>query len=133
MAGGQWQRARGKGRKARLMEERPTVYYDGGCPVCSREIGFYQRLPGGESLNWMDVTQADEAALGPGLSRQAAVARIHVRRADGTIVDGAAAFAEIWRGMPGLRWLALVLAVPPFGIIAELGYRIFLRARMVWR
>ncbi len=84
-------------------------------------------------MHWVDVTQADEAALGPGLSREAALARIHVRRADGSVVDGAAAFAEIWRGMPGLRWLGLVLAVPPFGAIAEFGYRIFLRARTVWR
>ncbi len=76
------------------MSERPIVYYDGGCPVCSREITFYQRRPGGESFAWVDVTQADEAALGPGLSREAALARMHVRRADGTVVDGAAAFAE---------------------------------------
>ncbi len=100
------------------MAARPTVYYDGGCPVCSHEIGFYQRRSSAKSLDWVDVTQADEAALGLGLSREASLARIHVRRADGTVVDGAAAFAEIWRGMPGLRWLVLVLAVPPFSAIA---------------
>jgi len=115
------------------MTERPTVYYDGGCPVCSREIGFYQRRPGAECLAWVDVTQAGDAALGAGLSREAALARIHVRRADGTLVDGAAAFGEIWRGMPGLRWLGLLLGVPPFGVLAEFGYRLFLRARRLWR
>jgi predicted DCC family thiol-disulfide oxidoreductase YuxK len=26
------------------MAERPTVYYDGGCPVCSREINFYRGI-----------------------------------------------------------------------------------------
>ena len=115
------------------MEERPTVYYDGGCPVCSREIGFYRHRQGGESFTWVDVTQASEAALGPGLSRQAALDRMHVRRADGTVVDGAAAFVEIWRGMPGLRWLGLLLGIPPFSTLAEFGYRIFLRARRLWR
>jgi predicted DCC family thiol-disulfide oxidoreductase YuxK len=115
------------------MSERPIVYYDGGCPVCSLEITFYQRRPGGESFAWVDVTQADEAALGPGLSRETALARMHVRRADGTVVDGAAAFAEIWRGMPGLRWLGRVLLIPPFITLAEFGYRIFLRARTLWR
>jgi predicted DCC family thiol-disulfide oxidoreductase YuxK len=79
------------------------------------------------------VAQTDEAALGPGLSRNEALARMHVRRADGTIVSGAAAFAEIWRGMPGLLWLGLLLAVPPVGAAAELGYRLFLRARKLWR
>jgi len=115
------------------MAGRRTVYYDGCCPVCSREIKFYRGRPGGDSFAWVDVSGADESALGPGLSRDAALARIHVRQADGTLVDGAAAFAEIWRGMPGLRWLGLVLAVPPFSAIAEFGYRTFLRARTLWR
>jgi predicted DCC family thiol-disulfide oxidoreductase YuxK len=57
------------------MAERPTVYYNGGCPICSREISFYRRRPGGDSFAWVDVTQADEAALGPGLTCDAARAR----------------------------------------------------------
>ncbi len=115
------------------MDGDPTVYDDGGCPLCAREIKFYRGRPGGNSFAWVDVTEADEPALGAGLSREAALARIHVRRADGTVLGGAAAFAEIWRGMPGLRWLGLLLGIPPFGIIAEFGYRIFLRARKLWR
>ncbi len=115
------------------MAEHPIVYYDGSCPVCSREIKFYRGRPGGNSFAWVDVTEADESALGPSLSREAALARIHVRRADGKVVNGAGAFAEIWRGMPGLRWLGLLVGVPPFGAIAEFVYRIFLRARTLWR
>jgi len=116
-----------------VMPERATVYYDGGCPVCAREIGVYRRRPGADSFVWVDVTQADAAAFGPGLSREAAMARMHVRRTDGTIVDGAAAFAEIWRGMPGLRWLGRLLGLPPFGALATCGYGLFLRARKLWR
>jgi predicted DCC family thiol-disulfide oxidoreductase YuxK len=115
------------------MAERLTVYFDGGCPVCSREIRFYQRRPGVEAFAWVDVTQADAMALGPGLSREAALARMHVRRADGTLVAGAAAFAELWRGTRGLRWLGRLLAIPPLGVLAELGYRVFLRVRPLWR
>jgi predicted DCC family thiol-disulfide oxidoreductase YuxK len=115
------------------MADRPTVYYDGGCPVCSREVRFYQGREGADGFAWVDVARAEEAALGPGLSRHEALARMHVRRADGTIVRGAAAFAEIWRGMPGLRWLGRLLSIPPSGAAAELGYRLFLRARKLWR
>jgi predicted DCC family thiol-disulfide oxidoreductase YuxK len=115
------------------MPERPIVYYDGGCPVCSREIKIYRARPGQDSFAWVDVTQADDAALGPGLSRSAAMARMHVRRADGIVVSGAAAFAEIWRGMPGLKWLGTLLGIPPFGALAECGYLIFLRVRKLWR
>jgi predicted DCC family thiol-disulfide oxidoreductase YuxK len=115
------------------MAERPVVYYDGACPVCSREIGAYRRRPGAGSFDWVDVTQVDEAALGPDLSRAAALSRMHVRRADGTLADGAAAFAEIWRGMPGLRFLGRLLGIRPVGHVAERVYRGFLRVRRLWR
>ena len=114
-------------------DARPVVYYDGGCPVCSREIGQYRRRAGGEGFEWLDVTRADGAQLGAGLTREAALGRMHVRRADGTLVSGAAAFAEIWRGMRGLRWLGALVAVPPFDAAAEVLYRVFLRVRPLWR
>ncbi len=108
------------------------VYYDGGCPVCSREIAFYRARPGADGFTWIDVN-GDPSLLGPGLTREAALARMHVRRADGTLLDGAAAFAEMWRHMPGFTWLGRLLAVPPFGALAELAYRVFLVSRKLWR
>ena len=29
-------------------QTRLTVYYDGACPVCSSEMGFYQRQDGAD-------------------------------------------------------------------------------------
>ena len=110
---------------------RPTVYYDGACPVCAKEVSYYRRRAG-EAFTWVDVGRAD-APLGAGLSREAALARMHVRLADGTLVAGAAAFAEIWRGMPGLGWLGRLVSAPPVSAFAELGYRVFLRVRRLWR
>ncbi len=116
-----------------LMAERPQVYFDGGCPVCSREIAFYRARPGADGLVWVDVNASDPQALGPGLTPQAAMARIHVRRPDGTLVSGAAAFGVMWRELPGFRWLGRLLGVPPFGALAEWLYRGFLATRRVWR
>jgi len=109
------------------------VFYDGGCPICSREIAFYRARPGAEGFEWVDVVNSPALALGPGLSREAALARMHVRLADGTLLSGAAAFAAMWRRMPGFRLLGRLLAVPPFGAMAEWGYRGFLRVRRFWR
>jgi predicted DCC family thiol-disulfide oxidoreductase YuxK len=111
---------------------RMQVFYDGGCPVCSREIAFYRRRRGTDRFEWIDVHGAPPS-LGPGLSREAAMARLHVRLPDGTLLSGAAAFAAMWRNMPGLRWLGRALQVPPLGLLAELGYRVFLRVRGAWR
>lgn len=115
------------------MGERPIVYYDGACPVCAREIGYYQQRKEADLFSWVDVTCADASVLGSDLSRADALARMHVRRADGSLAVGAAAFAEIWRPMPGLSYLAALIATPPFNIIAEWAYRGFLRLRKIWR
>jgi predicted DCC family thiol-disulfide oxidoreductase YuxK len=109
------------------------VFYDGGCPVCSREIAFYQARPDADRFVWVDINGAPDTILGPDLDREAALARMHVRLADGRLVTGAAAFAAMWRRMPGFRWLGRLLAVPPIGWGAERAYRLFLVLRPVWR
>lgn len=116
-----------------LTQPTCTVYFDGACPVCSREIAHYRSRPGAEAIAWVDAAHTDEAALGPGLTRDRALARMHVRQADGTLVSGAAAFAALWSRMPQYAWLGRVAAWPPVLAILEAGYRGFLVARRAWR
>ena len=106
-----------------------TVYYDGACPLCSREIATYRRLEGAESLRWVDITTASTQELGGDLSREQALSRFHVRDEQGRLVSGAAGFVAIWRRLPGLRWLAWVAARPPVSWLLEPAYRGFLRIR----
>jgi predicted DCC family thiol-disulfide oxidoreductase YuxK len=110
-----------------------TVYFDGACPVCRREIAHYRSRAGGESIAWVDASGCDEDALGPGLDRVRAMQRFHVRRPDGSLVSGAAAFAEIWRQLPGLRWAGRLASLPPVLAVLEAGYAFFLRVRPLWR
>ena len=104
-----------------------TVYFDGSCPLCSREIAFYQRSPTAHRLVWIDVSRTSE--LGPGLDCQAALRRFHVRDAQGRLHHGAAGFARLWRELPGWRWLGRLCAVPPLSWLAEAAYRLFLPLR----
>lgn len=104
-----------------------TVYFDGSCPLCQREIGFYRRMPAAQALGWVDVSQPAE--LGAGLDCRAAMARFHVRDANGQLFSGAAAFSRLWRQLPGWRWLGWLSAVPPVSWLAELAYRLFLPVR----
>lgn len=109
-----------------------TVYYDGGCPLCRREIATYQSLPGAERLDWEDVSQADEQ-VAPDLNRCDALARMHVRTADGTLVHGAHAFALMWQAFPKTRWLGRLAATRPALWVLEPAYRAFLEIRPLWR
>jgi demethoxyubiquinone hydroxylase (CLK1/Coq7/Cat5 family)/predicted DCC family thiol-disulfide oxidoreductase YuxK len=111
----------------------PCVYYDGACPLCRAEIDQYRRAEGGDTLRWVDADQCTPGDLGADLDRRAALARLHVRRADGTLVQGAAAFAEIWSSLPRWAWLARLARLPGVLPLLDLGYAAFLRLRPLWR
>lgn len=110
-----------------------TVYFDGACPVCSREIAMYRRQPGAEACTWVDAASCHAVELGAGLSRPAALARFHVRRADGSLVDGARGFAELWRTLPRWAWLGRLAGFGPMPALLDAGYRAFLVLRTRWR
>ncbi len=106
---------------------RLTVYFDGSCPLCRREIAIYRRLPEASSIAWVDVSAGQD--LGGVLSCEAAMARFHVRDAQGRLFSGAAAFSRMWRVFPGWRWLGWLSAWPPLSWLFELAYRLFLPLR----
>jgi len=110
-----------------------TVYFDGACPVCRREIAHYRLQRGSESISWVDASSCDEAELGPGLDRSVVLSRFHVRNGDGTLTSGAAAFVAIWRRLPAFAWLAALASSRPVLVLLEAGYAIFLRVRPWWR
>lgn len=104
-----------------------TVYYDGSCPLCRREIGLYQGLHAAQPLRWHDVSsQAPEDSQ---LSQSQAMARLHVRDARGQVLSGAAAFVALWACLPGWRHLARLARLPGVLWLMEGSYRGFLRLR----
>ena len=104
-----------------------TIYYDASCPLCRREIALYRRLRGAERLQWLDVSAGEP--LGPDLSCEEAMRRFHVRDAQGRLFSGGAAFARLWRALPGWRVPGWMLAWPPMSWLLELAYRCFLPFR----
>jgi predicted DCC family thiol-disulfide oxidoreductase YuxK len=111
-----------------------TVFYDGACPVCSREIALYQRLSeGAADRPVFENVSAPDAALPEGVSREEALARFHVRLPSGEVVSGAAAFIALWRATPRFRLLGRLASAPPLPWLLELAYRGFLKARPLWR
>ena len=111
----------------------PTIYFDGGCPVCTREIAVYQRQPGAESCTWIDASRCAEAEFGTGLTRDAALKRLHVRLPDGSLQHGARGFAAMWSALPRTALLGRIASWAPVATVLEVAYRIFLRLRTAWR
>lgn len=83
-----------------------TVFFDGGCPLCSREITHYQTLARDRDILWLDVTREPETLARHGLSLTEALARFHVMDQDGAFHRGADGFILLWSQLPGYRYLA---------------------------
>jgi predicted DCC family thiol-disulfide oxidoreductase YuxK len=86
------------------MNNHVTVYYDGGCPLCLREIGLMRRLDRRQRIEFVDVDDPDASCP---LDRGTLLARFHAREGD-EMHSGAAAFAAMWRQIPLLRPLGLL-------------------------
>lgn len=105
-----------------------TVYFDGACPLCRREIAHYQRSDRAAALCFVDVS-APGAPTPVGVDRRLALARFHVLAGDGRVVSGAAGFVELWSLLPGWHWAARLARVSGVLWLLELGYRLFLPLR----
>lgn len=100
-----------------------TVFYDGACPLCTREIGFYRRQHGARNIRWVDVSGDCVTDLPGGLDRSTALRRFHVVQAGGTLLSGARAFAEVWANLPAFSPLGRLAKVKPVTIVLEHAYR----------
>lgn len=108
-----------------------TVLYDGSCPLCRREIGHVKGLSDRQrdsALCFVDIS-GDTGEQRFAAERQTLLARFHVERADGSRLDGAAAFVAMWERLPGWRWLARLARMPGMLAVLEVAYRGFLLLR----
>ncbi len=82
-----------------------TVYYDGDCPVCSREVSIYRRLDRAGRIRWQNLA----VDLDDSLDVEAAFRLLHVRDSDGAMHIGFAAHLVMWQSLPGFHLLAWTL------------------------
>ena len=102
-----------------------TVYYDGKCGLCRREIEYYKRVapPGG--FLWRDIANDPNCLADLDVSQADALRRLHARDAAGTVYVGVAAFIAIWQGLNYWKYLALIFKLPLLKAIASIVYNRF--------
>ena len=107
---------------------KSTVYFDGSCPLCRAEIGYYQRKDQYSALCFVDISET--GGIPPeGITQESAMKRFHVRASDGRVLSGAAAFVEVWTRLPRWCWAARLAGLPGVTPLLEVGYRLFLPIR----
>lgn len=102
-----------------------TVWFDGDCPLCVREIALMRRLDRRGAIAFVDVAGDGSCPT----DRAELLARFHAQEAGGPMVSGAAAFAALWRAIPVLAPFGRMARNPALLWALERAYRGFLRLR----
>jgi len=102
-----------------------TLYYDGKCPLCLREIGALERLRD-DSLGLVDVHEHEPAPGEP--NRDSMLLRLHLKTADGAWLSGVDATVRAWSHT---RWgfLFKPLRWPLIAPLANRAYDFWARRR----
>ncbi|ASD64602.1 thiol-disulfide oxidoreductase DCC family protein [Bdellovibrio bacteriovorus] len=106
-----------------------TVYYDGLCHLCSREITHYKKLKGADRITFIDITSSDFDAISEGLDPYKIHKSLHVRDSEGHIVTGVEAFIVIWTQLESLKKIVPLASFGPVKKTLEAGYFLFAKVR----
>ena len=105
-----------------------TVFYDGACPICAREMALMKRLDRTQRLTLLDFSLAGFAAPAD-LAVTDLSAVIHAQWADGTVITGVEVFRAIWEAI-GLGFLSRLSRLPLVAPLMVTAYRWFARNRL---
>ena len=112
-----------------IPQNKLSVYFDGLCHLCSREIEHYKKVPGNENLKFIDITNPQFDCVLEGLNPIDVHQYMHVKDTKGEIFIKVDAFIEIWKRLPRYRFavrIAQMKIVRPF---MNIGYWCFATIR----
>jgi len=98
------------------------VFFNNSCNVCRLEINHYKKIAD-SNLEWIDITNDDEALKITSKSQEELLRRLHVID-DGEVIGGAKAFIVIWSKIPKYNFLAKIFSIKPLYILFHYGYEV---------
>ena len=98
------------------------VYFNDSCNICRMEINHYKKIANSD-LEWIDITNNDEAIKITSKSQKELLRRLHVIN-DGEVIGGAKAFIIIWSKIPKYKILSKIFSIKPLFVIFHYLYEI---------
>ncbi len=98
------------------------VFFNNSCNICRMEINHYKKIAD-SNLEWIDITNNDEALNLTSKSQEELLRRLHVID-DGKVIEGAKAFIVIWSKIPKYNFLAKLFSIKPLYVLFHYGYEI---------
>ena len=89
-----------------------TVFYDGQCGLCLKEINHYKKIAPPNIFEWKDITLSANFLLSENISRTESLKRLHAKDAKGKLHTGIDAFILIWCQLKCWKVMALIIRLP---------------------
>ena len=96
------------------------VYFNNSCSICRFEINHYKKISD-SNLEWIDITNNEEALKITSKSKEELLRRLHVID-DGKVIGGAQAFIIIWSKIPKYKFLSKIFSIKPLYILFHYVY-----------
>jgi predicted DCC family thiol-disulfide oxidoreductase YuxK len=106
-----------------------TVYFDGLCVLCSREIDHYRKQQGSELIRFVDITHPSFDSSNEGLDPVRVHKVMHVKTGDGQLRTEVDAFISIWEVLPRYHFAARMARLAWLRPVLDAGYHGFARIR----
>lgn len=105
------------------------VFYDGGCPLCRREMDLLKRWDRRRQIRFSDINDQTFSPQIVGKTHEELMARLHGRLPDGTWLEGVEVFRRLYAtvGFGPIVWLTRFPVLSP---LLDIGYAIFARHRL---
>jgi predicted DCC family thiol-disulfide oxidoreductase YuxK len=104
------------------------VFYDGECPICRREIAWFQKLDRGQNLRFTDIADPKFDAPAIGKTHPELMAEIHGRFPNGSIISGMEVFRQLYAAV-GFTRLVSFSRWPVVRNALDAGYWCFAKLR----
>lgn len=105
-----------------------TLFHDGQCPLCRKEIAWLRRHPRSELIRFVDIRAEGFSAQAWGQRFEDMMGKLHLRDAAGRWFIGMDASRALYATLGHRRWVRLS-SVPGVRELLDIGYLGFARLR----
>ena len=113
-----------------MTQKKLTLLFDGGCPLCLREVKFLRSRDTYKNISFIDIDSPNyQPDLNSGISYKDAMGRIHAINESGEILKDVAVFREAYR-LIGLGWIYAPTSWPILGSLIDQVYKLWAQWRL---
>ena len=91
---------------------RITVFYDGACPLCTKEVAKWRKAPFTCPVEWFDINGQEDALIRQGIDPHAALVELHTKTKDGVIRTSIDSYVLLLSQLPRWRWVGSLMNLP---------------------